>query len=1207
MTAQTIPARRRTARTVDVSGSRHLHRTASAIALATGMIGFAGFINPAAAQCVEGIPSQYLCSGDNQTGQAIVGDDVSAATDAGFSVDTTSNGNGMALTMTGAGQITYIDLQASSLIGAGVRITSTGSSGLDGGSINVFSDGAIIANGANGLRLVNNGGNQTSAVWSGSILNTTGNGVLLQTEFGSGDATLSLGDVQGEQDGLWAQFGGNGSLAITTTGPLTGVTGAGLRIGTGAASDDVTVEVVDVTGGSWGILVDHQGDDFTRVVSTGIVTGLGDAGIAVTNGGVTTTSIEILANTVTGATRGIDAGNFGTGATTIVATGTVTGGISYGVSGFNDVTATNLSIETVDVVGSRGIVAENNGTGETEIVSTGVVTGFALNGIDADNGVTAGAMTIDVHDVFGAQNGVDVVNFGSGQTRVFSDGQITGNSEDGIAVQDGTGSTGILLMVADVSGETNGIDIVAEGAGATVVEATGTISGALEDGISIDNGVGTTELWVDVVDVDGGASGIRTNTDGSGGTFILVSGTASGDDFGIIAENGSTTTDILINAANVVSNGTGISADNEGSSFVYILSSGAVVGAADTGIRAFASSNSFGITVEANNVSGGVAGISAIHFGGGMVDIQTTGIVEGGDNAIEAFSDLGDVSILNEGTVRNSSGLSSDLAITSIGVASLIGNQGLLVGAVDVTADSSLLVNNADWNSVGGTSTFAGADDWLSNASTATIFGAASAGVAETTTWSGLEVFVNSGELLLADGGTGDVVQTSATTTLGATSLLTADIGGAGETDTFRTTGAVTIDAGSLLIVNTAQPLVLHSQYIVVDAAGGLTGEFEFDDQMLTNFAGLRDGYTANTAFVEFAQMKALADAALTPNQEETAFGADSLPDGNAVKDALLLLPDDEAAQDAFDQLSGEIHPSVRTVVAEDSRLPRTAVLDRLGYDAPERSAWGRAFGSSGGNDGDSNAAELDRETRGFLVGVDTTFGESITVGVAGGWLESNLDIGERDSEGTVESLSGLAYVGGRFGAFGVRGGVGYAATSADTRRRIAFPGFAAVTTARYDGTVLQGFVEAGYRLPLGKGSIEPFVNLTALKVESDAFTETGGGDANLSGDSASEQTTVSTVGLRFETGPISGPLALRGSTGWRHVSGDLDPVNVHAFDGGVPFTILGATQSSDAFVANVEARWTLSPALSFGVAYDGVLGSDGQDHAVTGSFRVIF
>ncbi|MES2036185.1 MAG: autotransporter outer membrane beta-barrel domain-containing protein, partial [Pseudomonadota bacterium] len=262
--------------------------------------------------------------------------------------------------------------------------------------------------------------------------------------------------------------------------------------------------------------------------------------------------------------------------------------------------------------------------------------------------------------------------------------------------------------------------------------------------------------------------------------------------------------------------------------------------------------------------------------------------------------------------------------------------------------------------------------------------------------------------------------------------------------------------------------------------------------------------------------------------------------------------------------------------------------------------------GSSGRNDGDANAAEIDRETRGFVVGVDRMIGDRVTVGVAGGWLETDVDVGARNSNGTVESAHALAYVGARFGAWGVRGGVGYAATSADTRRRIAFPGFADVVTARYDGAVLQGFVEAGYRMPLGKGHIEPFVSLAALKVESDAFSEAGG-PAALSVKAASEQTTISTVGLRFETGTLSGPLTLRGSTGWRHVSGDLDPVGVHAFDGGDPFTVLGAAQSGDAFLANVEARWRVSPAISFGVAYDGVIGSDGQDHAITGSFKVVF
>jgi len=1227
----------------------------SGLALLAGSMGLAALATPAVAQCVEGVPGEYSCSGDLQVGQVIVGDDVSASTTAGFMVDTTANGGGLALSMTGAGQITYVDLQTSALTGAGVRFHSTGGSGLDAGSIVVFSDGAIVSDGNSGLHLENEGGGDLTAVWSGSIFNSSGSGVYVATDFGSGDVSLTVGEVYGTEPGIWMDFDGNGSLALVANGDITGLTGSGIYIDGGAAGDDYDIQVGNVTGGAWGIEINNQGTDSTRLVATGTVTGLSQAGITVT-GGVNTTDIEVDAADVNGETYGIEIANYGTGDTTVRSSGMVAGAdraidIATGTS------SQSVTVEAVDAIGDAGgIVIEHEGSAGVSVTATGVVGASSGTGIYIESGstttdisvqaasvsggyvgirtihdglgstfvgatgpVVAGSqgilaeagsfttdMTIEVGDVTGGLTGIDVINFGSGFTSIRSTGAVVGGSWDGISVQTGTGSEGVVIEAVDVQADGDGIIVENLGSGGVLVQATGDISARFGSGIEVTNGFGTTEIEIEAAAVAGGDRGIWATSEGLGGVYVTATGPVSGDDFGILAELGAAGANVLVGAVDVFSDGAGIMAINDGDGFTRIISTGTVVGTNEVGISAFAGAGSFNVFIDANNVSGGVSGVSAVSFGLGPVEITARGVVQGGDQGIGAISDTNSVVIVNEGTVRNSSGLASDRAITASGAGVTVDNWNLVIGELSIDGVGSLFRNEGIWMAAGGASTFAGGDDVVFNRLNGVIHAGSASGVTETTTWTGLEAFINRGLLRMTDGGAGDVLQITGGASFEDTALLAVDIGGAGLSDVVRTAGAVDIEPGSQLTINTTQPLILGSQYVVVDATGGVTGEFDFDDELLTNFAGLRDGYTATTAFVEFVQLKALAEAALTPNQEATAEGADSLPDGNAVKDALLLLPDDASAQEAFDLLSGEIHPAARTAVVEDARLPRTTVLDRLGDDEPERSGWGRAFGSSGRNDGDSNAAELERETRGFLVGADALLGERVTVGVAGGWLESDLDVADRNSEGTVESLHALAYAGARFGAFGLRGGVGYAATSVDTRRRIAFQGFSAVTTAKYDGAVLQGFVEAGYRMPLGKGHIEPFVNLTALKVESDAFTEAGG-PAALSGDAASEQTAISSLGLRFETSQLSGPLTLRGSAGWRHVSGDLDPVGVHAFEGGDSFTVLGAAQSSDAFLANVEARWQVSPGIAFGVAYDGVLGSDGQDHAITGSFRVVF
>ena len=1184
------------------SSARALHRTVSRLALFAGSIGWVALASPAQAECVEGPPNNFQCAGQTDNPQVIDSTDAAVTTVAGFGVDTTDNGNGRALDISGLGNISYTDGQASTLAGGGVRIVTTGSNLSEMGGITVLSNGRISADGDSGLRLRNASG-ETNALWAGSISNIGGTGVSVRHEFGTGDLGLIVNDVTGRDAGIDVTYLGNGSVILTANGPIVGQTYSGISIYAGTAADDVQVTTGDVIGGTFGIDVSNDGTDFARVVSTGTVTGLGEAGIYVGGSGGTT-GIEVFANKVTGRTYGIQTEHLGTGTINIIAQGTVAGTAASGISVSQDVQGSHISIQATDVSGHDGIFADNDGIGMTRIISTGSVVGFNTNGITVENASTALGVVVDVRDVEGAETGIEIENFGTGDTLVRSTGTVTGVNNRGIEIQTGTAGHDVIVDIVALSGGADGLFIAHQGSGKTDVTASGVVT-ATGTGISVINGIATTDVSVQAATVQGTTRGITTENNGSGRTFIRATGPVSGAEFGILAENGSTSTGLTIRADDVQSLGNGITAANQGTGGTEITSSGTVVARDQVGIRAFAGATAAAIQVEALNASGGSSGISTVNFGLGQTNIIVNGVVEGGSRAIEAFSNAGqEVGILNNGMLRNASGKSADLAITATGGFVGVFNGGDILGTVDVSADLGLLSNLGRWNSIGGTSHFIGADDRLINGNLATVIGATSAGLQEITTWTGLESFETSGLLRLQDGGMGDVIRTSANSQFSAESVLSVDIGGT-TSDLFQTTGTLSIKPGAHLTVNMAQPVVLHTKYVVAQADGGLTGTFDFQDKFLTAFAGLRDGYTAKTAFVEFAQLRALADAGLTPNQKAGAAGADSLPNGNKVKDALLLLPSDALAQKAFDQLSGEVHPSTRMAAAEASRLPRNAVLDRLSDGEAGGAVWGRAFGNWGLSDGDTNAASVDRNTKGLMLGVDGGLGESVTIGVAGAWLDTDVRIAARNSSGSVESLYGLAYAGARFGGFGLRGGVGYARTTTKTQRTIGFPGFSDAVSADYHGSILQGFVEAGYRVPLGGGHVEPFASLTVLQAKSDAFAETGG-PAALSGQAIKEDVTASTVGLRFETSP-AGALSLRGSTGWRHGWGDLDPVGLHNFGGGTPFAILGAAQSKNAGIANVEARWRLSSNVTLGVAYDGVLGTGGQDHAITGGLKVSF
>src|SRR5262249_12599602 len=212
-------------------------------------------------------------------------------------------------------------------------------------------------------------------------------------------------------------------------------------------------------------------------------------------------------------------------------------------------------------------------------------------------------------------------------------------------------------------------------------------------------------------------------------------------------------------------------------------------------------------------------------------------------------------------------------------------------------------------------------------------------------------------------------------------------------------------------------------------------------------------------------------------------------------------------ARQAFDALSGEIHASVVSAAFEDSRLPREAILDRLGerpletpwlgvastmtgaYAAglPSRTGpvvapvevrmaqprffglWGQGFGDWGHVGGDHNAARMTRELGGFIIGLDTErqlFDGTWRFGVAAGYTDDKLKIANRLSSGDYQSIFGAVYGGASFGALDVKLGAIAATTDTHTTRSIIFPFFNDVASASYGGNAEQAFAELGYRLP---------------------------------------------------------------------------------------------------------------------------------------------
>jgi hypothetical protein len=170
------------------------------------------------------------------------------------------------------------------------------------------------------------------------------------------------------------------------------------------------------------------------------------------------------------------------------------------------------------------------------------------------------------------------------------------------------------------------------------------------------------------------------------------------------------------------------------------------------------------------------------NFGTGTTHITTSGLAQGGINAIDATSGAGPAIALN-GTTENAFSRMTDLAVKTTGGTTSLVNNGTLNGVVKLGDLGNQMTNSSLWLTADDISIFGAGANTLVNASGDTIVAAASPSQSETTGFIGLTNFVNRGTLSLRDGGIGDVANFIGNANFQAGSVQAIDVNRAGQSD----------------------------------------------------------------------------------------------------------------------------------------------------------------------------------------------------------------------------------------------------------------------------------------------------------------------------------------------------------------------------------------------------------------------------------------
>ncbi|WP_426164975.1 autotransporter domain-containing protein [Sandarakinorhabdus sp. DWP1-3-1] len=435
-----------------------------------------------------------------------------------------------------------------------------------------------------------------------------------------------------------------------------------------------------------------------------------------------------------------------------------------------------------------------------------------------------------------------------------------------------------------------------------------------------------------------------------------------------------------------------------------------------------------------------------------------------------------------------------------------------------------------------------------------------------------------------------------------------------GQSDRILAGGDVTLASGAILnVTKTDAPrYVLNTRYTVLTSATAVSGRYTLTgNTRVSRFIDVIATYDPKNVYLNVAQTSRFASAAGTPNQLAAATGVDAAGNGGLFT-AIAYLPDTASAQVAFDQVSGEIHATMRGATFEDSRFVREAVNAHL-LDTQDAGAglWIHGYGSWGSQDGDGNAAKYDRNIGGFFLGLDALGSDTWRVGVLAGYSSAKVTVPARSSRAETDDVHLGAYGNFQVGGFSGRFGIANMWRTIKTRRSVAFAGFSDTLGGDYKARQFQLFGDVGYQIDLGNVGIEPFAAAAYVDQKTDSFVETGGAAALRAPGDTGDHYWFTTLGARLKVGlPVgkAGDVGLTASAGWRHAGGGdrVTPVRLQ-FAAGPAFDVAGPPIADNVAALGFGVTARLGESANLDIGYSGQVGSGLEDHGLRAAFSLRF
>ncbi|XRD76236.1 autotransporter-associated beta strand repeat-containing protein [Dyella marensis] len=1084
--------------------------------------------------------------------------------------------------------------------------------------------------------------------------------------FGGDAGTVTVDNTGGAVTALGMQFANDGfhlvgdalGLVAPTPGALSEI-----RVGDGSAASTAWVATVDntLTGLGFnktgaGTLVLGGSNTYTQgtMLSAGTLSVSTDANLGAASAGldfeggilqVTGTAFQSTARAITLSAPGggfdiADAANVftvnqalgGTGGLSKLGAGTLvlTGANTY--SGGTTVSAGTLQGDAASLQGNildnAALVFDQgaNGTFAGSLSGTGTVTKLGagtltLSGASSYTGgttISAGALQGDTSSLQGNITDNASLIFNQGTDGTFT-GAIAGS---GSLTKLGTGT----VTLSGANSYSGGTTI---SAGALQGDTT-SLQGNITDNASLIFNQGTDGSFAGIVSGSGSLTKL-----GAGTVTLSGANTYSG---GTTISAGALQGDTISLQGNITDNASLIFNQGADGTFAGTVSGSGSLTKLGAGTLTLSGANSYsgGTTIGAGALQGDSTSLQ-----GNITDNASLIFNQGAAGSFGGvISGTGSVTKLGAGTLTLS-GANSYSGGTTISAGALQGDSTSLQG--NITDNAALIFNQGTDGTFNGTLSGSGTLlksgagmltlDTVNPLSGATTVAAGTLIVGDNShpgATLGSNVTVNGGATLGGIGTiggldlSGTVIPGNTTGTLTVTGNAVFHPGSSyqvgatpqGQSSRIVVGGTASILGGSVLVLAQPGNYAPRTDYTILTAAQGVSGQFGAVSANLTFLTPLLS-YTANAVNLSLQRndvsFESVAD---TKNQKSTAGALDHLDPSSPLIDALLGL-DPDSARHAFDQLSGEMHGSITTALFDDSHYVRDAINNHLlganyggqsaeGATGAGNMVWSSLWGHWGNHDSDGNAHDMNANGSGLLIGADTEVGD-VRLGGVLGHGQNSLNVRELGSTAHAKANYAGVYASWNLGNFRLRGGAAYAWQKIYTTRRMAFGPFSGTAQASYDANTAQAYVDGGYVFQFGRGTLEPYVNLSQVHVRTDAFTEHGT-IAALSVDGSSSNLTAAIGGVRgsLQLGP--GGLHAYAGVGYQHAWGDTVPERRQRFVAGADsFNVYGLPVANNAGVLDLGLRFPLGHAVTVDLGYHGQFASDARDQSARLTVNVAF